>query len=346
MNLKEIEKSLQNNNKFIFLGEELYLAHYCLKKLKKTLNQEFLIFNYIEINQEIEAFEEALMKIEAIPMMDAKKIVHITRFNFAIDSNPWNKSQIKLFEESIRNLPEDTKLIISNDEVKKAGNLGLFKSLGKIMQVIPLDRLNGPDLRSFIRDYLEKGIGKEKTTRLLVEELIKLSAYLDKGATTSLFEIEEMLVKVVGMAGEKEEIGSKELYELFEQKREADIFRLLNTIRDRDKKKAFFEYRLLRESGEPGIKIMITMAKMLSTMVKSSYYLSDGYSAAETAKELGKKPYAIEAGMVFLKRFGRRNLIEMIDRIIEVDYKFKTGMIDESVYGELALARIFEVIEN
>lgn len=346
MNLKESEKLLQTNHKFIFIGEELYLGKQFLEGIKATLNPDFLMFNYIEVDQKAEAFEETMMKIESVPMMDSKKIVHIKNFNYAIDSNTWSKAEIKEFEQRLPSIPEDTVVIIANDEVKKAGNLGLYKSLSKLVCVIQLDRLNAPDLRGLLQGRFDASLGKSRLPKQILEEVIKLSGYLEKNSTVSLFDVEEMAIKIEGLFNENGTITQNDLYRLFEQKREADLFRLLNAIRDKDKKRAFFEYHLLRESGEPNIKIMVTLAKLLSTMVKSSYYMAEGHSTAEIAKALGKNPYAIESGTVFVRRFGRRKLIHIIDRIIEVDYQMKTGQIGEEVYGELALLGIFEVLEQ
>ena len=51
MNLKEAQSLLHNKNKFIFMGEELYLIKKHLDQLKSELNPDFLIFNYIELDQ-------------------------------------------------------------------------------------------------------------------------------------------------------------------------------------------------------------------------------------------------------------------------------------------------------
>ena len=54
----------------------------------------------------------------------------------------------------------------------------------------------------------------------------------------------------------------------------------------------------------------------------------------------------VESGLVFVRKFGRTKLINIIDQIVEIDYKMKTGDLDESLYAELALMRIFDIIEN
>lgn len=346
MNLKEIGKLLHNENKFIFLGEELHLTKKFIDQLKSTLNPDFLIFNYIELDQRTETCEEVLMKIESVPMMDTQKIVHLTNFNFAIEGNTWTKGQIKEFEERLKILPRDIKLVISNDSIHKAGHLGLYKSLSKIARVIKLDRLDSKDLRFFLEEEFKSRLEDRKISMELLNEIIKLSGYTEKDSKTNLYDIEGMITKVTAIYKDTGAISKEDLYIHFQQKKEPNIFRFLNAIRDVNKPEAFKEYSLLRESGEANIKIMITLAKMLSTMVVSSYYFAEGYNAKAIAQELNKSPYAIESGLVFVRKFGRTKLIDMVDQIVEIDYKMKTGEMDESLYGELALMRIFDIIEN
>lgn len=346
MNLKEAQSLLHNKNKFIFMGEELYLIKKHLDQLKSELNPDFLIFNYIELDQRTESCEEVLMKIEAVPMMDTQKIVHLTNFNFSIEGNPWTKGQLKEFEERLKLLPRDTKLVISNNEIKAAGNLGAYKSLSKIAQVIKLDRLERENLRGFLEEEFKSKLKGQKISMELLNEIIKLSGYTERDSKTSLYDMESMLTQVVALYQDKGKISKEDLQAHFEQKKEANIFRLLNAIRDGHKPEAFREYSLLRESGEANIKIMISLAKMLSSMVVSSYYAAEGYSAKDIAQELKRSPYAVESGLVFVRKFGRTKLINIIDQIVEIDYKMKTGDLDESLYGELALMRIFDIIEN
>ncbi len=345
MSLKEAEKLLHNDNKFIFMGEEQYLGVKYLEMLKSDLNPDFLIFNYIEIDQEKESCEEAIMKIESVPMMDRAKLVHITNFNFTIENNPWSKAEINEFEKSLESLSSDTRLVISNFGITKAGNLGLFKSLTKIATLVKLDRLKERDLRDFIKNEVKEKLPGNTLSPSLIEELLKISAY-EEDTSVNLYNLKEMLTKAGACGMDKGPISEDDLYRIFEQKKKPDIFRLLNTIRDKDKPRAFAEYKLLIESGDHPLKVTVSLAKMLSTMVKASYYYDAGYSVEATAKELGKHPFAIKSGLPFVKKYGRKKLIAMLDQILSLDYRLKTGNLDEEVLGELVLLRIFDIIEN
>ena len=346
MSLKDTEVLLKDKSKFIFVGEEAYLAKRFIDKLKAELNPDFLMFNYIEVEQEKESLEELLMKIEAVPMMDAKKLVHIRNFNYAIEGNVWSKKEIEDFEASISKLAHDTKIIISNDQVQKPGGLGIYKRLSKVMTLIKLDRLGQAEQIAFVEEIFRFKLKDKTPSKEVVNELIKISGYNNKNSKTSLFDLDDMVIKTAVFFEERGFIEVDDLRHLFKQREEPDIFRLLNAIRDEDKPRAFKEFYLLRENGEASIKTMITLAKILSTMVKSSYYFAEGYKAEDIASELGKNPYTIKSGHVFIRKFGRSKLIDMVDQIVEIDYRLKTGAIEEDLYGDLALMRIFDIIEQ
>ena len=105
-------------------------------------------------------------------------------------------------------------------------------------------------------------------------------------------------------------------------------------------------YANLQNKGEPTMKIMVTIGSSLSTMIKASYYIEQGYTNQMAAQIMGKNPYAVKKGLDNLKYIGRKKAIDCLEAILEIDYKFKNGLIPESVYGELSLSRIFNVIES
>lgn len=344
MNHKDLLKLLSKNHKFIFIGEEFYLAGYALNFLKSALNPEFLLFNYIEMEQKDIAYADCMLKIESVPMMDNKKIVHIKNFNFAVDSNSWSKKDLEDFGEKISHLPADCVLILSNESISKPGNLKLIKDYGKIMSLISFDRLNNKDLTDFLQERFTDSVGSGAVSREVLAKFVQVSGYLQKESKINLHHIEGMASKIEAYYREYGKVDLADIEFLFETPPDGDIFRLIDAIASGNKKEAFRHYSGLRTKGEANIKIMVTIGKIFSTAVRVSYYLEEGYDNEEIARELKKSPYAVSSARNLIRKSGREQLIAMIEAIVEVDYAMKTGMMDESVYGEMALMRIFEII--
>lgn len=326
------------------MGAEQRLAEQYLEELRAQLDPQLRVFNDIEFAQKSEPFADAMLKIESVPMLSDKKLVHIKDFHFAQEGNPWTRDQLKQFEETMQRLGADTTLVLSNASVQKAGNLSVFKALSKHMCVIALDRLNQAELMSWMRERVAAQIGSGAIQTPLLNRLIQLSGYLEKNATATLYDVDQMLTKLCSFYREQGKLSDRDLDLLFEAKKEPDLFRLMRCIQSGDKQRAFEEYQMLHEAGEPHIKILITLAKLFSTMVRASYYLEEGYSVEDTAKAMGKNRYAIESGLAFARKHGRSKLIAVIDAIVESDYQMKTGQIGEDVYAQMTLVRIFEIL--
>lgn len=345
MNQREILKSLSENNRIILIGEETYRMGQILDTLKKSLHPDFMRLNFIEIDQRATDLDECLLKLEAVPMMDDKKLVHIHDFNFAIDGNTWSKKELKSFEEHMNALSPDTICVLSNGSVNKVGTSRLLKDWSKTMNLIQLDRMNQKELTDFLEDHFTDGLGSSPSKEVIVA-LIQSSGYLQKGSEVSLYHLIGMASKLEALYRENHRITIRDIENLFTPPEEGDIFRLIDAIVGNKKETAFAQYHALREMGEANIKIFVTVGKILSTAVRSSYYFEEGHDVDAVASVLKKSPFAIRSAKSTWKKLGRRKLIEILEIILDVDYRMKTGYLDESTYGEMILVRIFDCIKG
>ncbi len=343
MNHREILKSLSKNNRIILIGEETYLVHRLLEMLKKNLNPDFTMLNFIEINQQTTSLDECLLQLDAVPMMDEKKIVHIHHFNFAIDSNSWSKKELQTFEDRFKNLSSDTICVLSNESVNKIGTSKLLKDWGKFANLLQLDRLSQKDLMEFVEDHLAQS--GAKIPKNVLAAFVQNSGYLQKESKMNLYHIDGMLQKIEAIYREHEKVTIEDVERLFTPPEEGDIFRLIDAIVSGKKESAFAQYHALKSMGEANIKIFVTMGKIFSTAIRSSYYFEEGWDIDSVASELKKSPFAIRSAHKTWKTLGRKKLIGILEIILDVDYRMKTGFLDDLVYGEVALVRIFDAME-
>lgn len=356
MNLNSYRKSLLENYKFLIFGQEDYFISYAVEVLKTKLSSEFANFNFIEIDQKTAAFNDFFINIESVPMMDTCKIVHLKNFQFAQGSgNIWTKEDTKQFLELIKNLTPDVNLIVSNSsvEVKDSSNgrkspyPKLLNDLSQIMTTFSFGNLNARDLEDYITEAIsEKTDNKLKLEKSIIKYYIDLTGYLFKDNNKNIREINTEIDKLISYIRENGSISTKDVESMFLRDYEADIFKLIDYIIRNKKREAFNMYSNLIKRGEPAIKIMVTIASNLSSMIKASYYIELGYTQAMAAEAMGKNPYAIKKGLENLKLIGRKKAIACLEQILEIDYKVKTGLVVESVYGELALSGMFRFLEE
>lgn len=343
MNHKEILKSLSTNNKFILIGVEGYFVDFAVEHLKSGLAKDFAVFNYIEFEQKNTTFNECIIKLDSVPMMDEKKIVHIKDFNFSVDGNSWSKKELADFEEKLKNIQKDTICILTNSSIKKVDRSKLLKDYGKFMNLLVFEKLTANELLFFLEDIFENSLGKNAIKKSVINKFIQISGYTQKETDINLYNILGMSKKIEAYFLEKGEVKDSDIEFLFVPQEDGNIFKMIDSIVQKNKKECFRHFEALKSKGEPTIKIIVTIGKTLSTAIKTSYYLEEGYSQSEIASELGKNPYAITSATNILKKLGREKLIRMLDEIVDMDYKFKSGLISETVYADVLLVKLLAI---
>lgn len=344
MTQKEIIAKLNKNNKFLIIGEEAYLTEFVIKELKKGLILDFQAFNFIEFEHKSESYSEALMKIASLPMMDNRKIVHIKSFVFTEDNGVWSKKEVEDFVSQIKNLDKDTILILSNNVAKNIKNSKHYKKLKDSFENLVFERLKDGELVQFIANRFDEELGQGAVKKDIAVEIANGSGYLYDGSKINLYDIDNIIKKLVAFFQENGKITRSDVGLIFESKEDADIFGLINAITSVKKIEAFKKYNILLEKGEAKIKMFATIGRIFSNAVKVDFLLSEGYSKETITKELGKSIYAINSSERLAAKLGRRKLIRMLDEIIEMDYKMKTGQLSEEFYAEVLLIKLFDII--
>lgn len=356
MNLNSYRKSLLENNKFLIFGQEDYFISYAIEVLKSKLSSEFASFNFIEIDQKITTFNDFFINIESVPMMDTHKVVHLKNFQFAQStSNLWTKAENQSLIELVEKLPPDVNLIVSSTAVevkdtqngKKNSYPKFLNELSKVMTTFSFGNLTARELEEYINEAIaEKTQNKLVLEKNIIKYYIDLTGYLFKDNNKNIREINTEIDKIISYVKEKGSISNEDIESMFLRDHDADIFKLIDYIIRNKKREAFNMYSNLVKRGEPSIKIMVTVGSNISTMIKASYYMELGYTQAMTAEAMSKNPYAIKKGLENLRLIGRKSAVECLEVILEIDHKLKTGLVVESVYGELMLSRIFEILDK
>ena len=353
MNLNHYRKSLLDGNKFLIFGQEDYFISYATEILKTRLNQQFADFNYIELEHKTTSFNDFYFNVESVPMMDTTKIIHLKNFQFVQNSSIWDKEEFLQFIELIKKIPDETVLLISNSSIevkdsssKKDSYPKMLKEISNLMKTFAWGKLTEKELEEYITNIFQQEKLDNKIDKALIKYYIELTGYTFKDNNKNIREVNAEISKIISYINEKGSITTNDMENLFLRDYEADIFKLIDFIVKNNKKEAFKMYTKLQNKGEPTMKIMVTIGSSLSTMIKASYYIEQGYTNQMAAQIMGKNPYAVKKGLDNLKYIGRKKAIDCLEAILEIDYKFKNGLIPESVYGELSLSRIFNVIES
>lgn len=132
-------------------------------------------------------------------------------------------------------------------------------------------------------------------------------------------------------------ITKQDILNLSIKNQESDIFVLIDYIINKDTKNAIESYRILIKNNEEPIIIIIALANKLRMMYQIKEFIKKGYTEADIASILKVKPGYLYYLRKTISKYDTDDLINIINKLAELDYNIKTGTIDKYQAFELFL---------
>jgi DNA polymerase III subunit delta len=313
--MKEIENK-EFRNLYLLYGTETYIIDEAVKKITTgVLSEEDMEFNLSQYDLVDTPIEVAIDDAETMSFMGDKKVVIVKNAFFLTGQKEKGvEHNVELFEQYVQFPCPTTVFIViapyeSLDKRKK-----ITKALLKHAGVIEATSFNERNAENWIREKAKEmnvnitpdAIGRllqnvGANLQMLENELLKMEMYVGEGGTITEETIDEMVAKTL----------------------EQNVFTLVDKVVNRkidDALKIFYD--LLRQNEEP-IKIasLITRQFRIIFQVK----ILSGVPQAELAKRLGLHPYAVKVALQQGSQFQEDELIDILNKLAEADYKMKTG---------------------
>ncbi len=224
----------------------------------------------------------------------------------------------------------DDKLVALNKAEKK-----LFDRLGKADFVQAFQMLTPAQL-----------------TKTLAELAGKRGAALSAAAATTLVrligmdlwplsqEIEKLSAYALARDGEKATITDADVRELVSQSITDNIFALTDALGN---KQTAVALKLLADQVNAGTNANYLLTMMLwqfKTLASVRQALDSGGAGRELASQLGLHPYVLEKSINQVRKFSFETLERIINTLIELDYKQKTGQGSLEELLPVAIARL------
>lgn len=229
---------------------------------------------------------------------------------------------IDLLDKYLDNIDENTILIfkiISEklDERKKI--VKKIKEKGNIKEFN-----NDNNLNSIVKSFFDDYNISPKTINLFIERV---------GDNLSLIESEAEKLKIYKLDSKK--IDDEDIDNCINKNIELDIFKLIDNIIIKRKKEAIEIYNEMIKYGEEPIKIMIMLAGQFRTMYQVKLMYKKGYSEKDMASTLGIHPYRIKLALEKGRKFDENRLLNLLDKLSELDNKIKLSLVDKKLALEL-----------
>lgn len=315
---------------YLLYGEEEYIIEKTIEVMKqKILDPDWREFNFTVVDLLKQSIDAAIEEAENFPFGEGRRLILAKNAYFLTGTSLRGSVEHSTDRLSsyIEHPAEFSSLVITVplsklDERKKIVKVLLNKS-----RVLRASSLGPDEWRIWIKEQIkEKGIildedGLEILYRYLPSHLRFVEHELDK----------------LALYGSGSKITAQELIRIITRTVEGDVFALIEKMINHDFHGGFEIYQELMKQNEEPIKILALFTRQFRIILQSKVLISQGYTQKQIASQLKLHPYAIKIAAEQALRYSEGQLLQIIDRLAEIDYLIKTGQMDKHLALELLL---------
>lgn len=341
MKYKDIVYNIKNKNFekiYLLHGKEHYLIDNTIKLFKESLNESMIDFNLDIIDGKETTLDQLLSSIETLPFMDDRKIVIVKDFELLLKAKKKNFSDKdeKILSEHIENIPETTVLVFAvygeidqrKSIVNKIKNNGIVYNCEKISDM---------DLFKWTKKrFAENQIMIENAQ---IMYFIESTGYKDRNSDLTLSDIENEIKKISSFAGTDTKVTNEIIDRLSQKKIENDIFKLIDYIGDKNSQNAIKILNDMIDEGESVLGIFAMINKQFKTVLQVKELLNKGLNNKKIAEKLKTSLFIVNKAIKISRNFTESMIIDMLNYILESDYKIKNGIMRDTLAVEILVSK-------
>ena len=334
--LKMQLKEKQFDRLYFFYGEETFLLHYYLERMKKCLVDELTeSFNYHKLTNEnfdIQSFADA---VENLPMMAESTFIWVDEIDiFKFPENDRNR-----MAEILSDIPDYCTVIFTYEttpwkpdkRLKK-----LWEAVNTHGKLIPFDKQDPRDLIAWIVRHF--AAEKKRITPDLCNYLIEITG----GTMTALAgEISKICAY-----SEAEQIVKSDIDAVTEPVLDAVVFQMTNFLGQGNYGAALLKLRQLFKMQQEPIAILGAIGKHFRQISAARVLRDSGKTSTELMSLCGMGDYPARKTMDTASRFSTRFCRVSAELILETDNALKTSYDDPERLLEVLVLRLAQEAKN
>lgn len=283
----------------------------CYKKIHKSgLNLKYFDFKK-------DSFEDFRDAFKSRSMFAEKKLM-ILRNVFS------NSNLEEKFEEWVEKLFQSKEVIVFYEE-KVDEKKSLFKVLKKYAKCQSFKLLKEKNLKNWVRREFKK-----YSTKIDGAALSLLLEFVGN----NLWQMANEIKKLVNYKN-KNKIEIKDIKTLVRPKIETDIFKTIDAIATKNKKRALLFIKKHLEKGDSPSYILAMINFQFRNLLIIRDLIDRGKSPSAILREANLHPFVIKKTYPLAKKFKLEELKKIHQRIFEADLGAKTGKIDPEAALEM-----------
>jgi len=272
------------------------------------------------------SFEDFRDELQQSPMFNETKLFVV--------KNSWPCQQFKeKFLENIKKIANSRDIILLYEENKISQNDLLFKSLKKIGKIQEFKFLEGEKLKNWVKKAFEN-LGAKADLKA-IEKLIEF-------VSNDLWRLSNEIRKLVNYQGKGREkiIQIKDIELLVKPKIETDIFKTIDAIALKNKRKALGLLHKHLEKGDNPLYLLSMINFQFRNLLIVKDLIEKHQSYYLIIKKSQLNPFIVKKSYQQAKQFTLPELKKIYQKIFQVDLDIKTGKIDAQTALDLLIAEI------
>lgn len=312
---------------YLLYGTSDFLINREIKKIiKEHQIDDIDISSY---NLEVNLLDNILDDAAMSSLFNSKKVMIIeSSYIFTGTSRKKGPNHnTDLLIKYLSNPNPDTILIFVIIEEKIDDRKKIVKLMKEYGSVLEFNKLK--DLNSFVKQEL----AEYKMDIAVIKEFLN---FVGNNLAIISSEIEKLKL----YKGEDKQIVKEDIYNVCSEFIDANLNELTNSIVSKDLKKALKIYDKLLKQGEEPIQIIIRLANQFRIIYQVKELAKKGYGNKDITSILGLHPYRIQKAQEISYLFSSQKLLNILERLANIDEGIKLGNIDKNMALELFILEI------
>lgn len=295
---------------FLFYGEDQWSLQQKLKFWRSEFEKKYGgDTNLCVLTGKVTTANEIFQNASSLPFLAEKRFIIVK--NFLGEANIEEQGHLS---EMLEQIPDFTILVFAENGAPDR-RTSLFKKISKIGKLMEFPQLTGTKLLAWIeKTAFRFGGTMEKEALLALSEI----------STGDLYHLENEVAKLAAYAHGRD-ITKRDVTLLTSAQTETSIFRLTDSIGQKNRAAALSNLHQVMESGEELHRILSMIMRQFRIIVSVKDLAEQGARSSEIAVKLKEHPFVVNNTLTQSKNFTREALLRAYKLLIEMDAKLKTG---------------------
>lgn len=323
--VESLEKQLNQKQLqpiYLFYGDEKYLIETNVKKIKNIFGECIKGINYILIDET--NIKEIISDIETPSFGYSKKLIIAKNTGLlkkegkrkTSDISQTKERLLKYLQENMQIIKESVVLVFIEEEVEKQE---LYNFLDKNCTVCKFDFQKPVQLIARLKSICN-------SYKVQVENYTL--QYFIECCGTNMQELINEIRKLIEYAGPNGQIKNEDIDKLCIKKLESVIFDLTDSLGKRNIKLALNVLHNLIYEKEPIQKILITLYNHFKKLYLTSIAIQENKDVASSLSLKPNQVFLVNKYKMQSKYFNKKELRNILQALIDLDYNYKNGIID------------------